>query len=118
MPIFVDMNGAQIVCDLYPGESFRATVINHALRRNNFLIVIVNGTRTPMYQCCQCRKYHTSAGIEGDHMVARVQGGHDHIANLQMLCTICNRADVHHRGVGPVADRTREQYAQSRKNYP
>ena len=118
MPRFQGAQGNFIECGYYPGNSYRALVINHALDNRKFILVNINGSLTPMYQCCQCRKWHTSAGIEGDHMVAQAQGGGNHVGNLQILCTICNRADIHHIGAGPIASRTRGQYAARRQDYP
>lgn len=118
MPNFRGSLGGVIECGYYPGDSYRALVVNHALDHNNFIVANINGVPTPMYQCCQCRKYHTSAGIEGDHMVAQVHGGGNHLGNLQILCTICNRANIHHVGTGPVSSRTRGQYAARRQDYP
>ncbi|MFT4776648.1 MAG: 5-methylcytosine-specific restriction endonuclease McrA [Oleispira sp.] len=118
MPRFQGSQGVFVECGYYPGNSYRALVINQALDDRNFIVVNINGVPTPMYQCCQCRKFHTSAGLEGDHMVAQAQGGGGHLGNLQILCTICNRADIHHRGAGPIASRTRGQYAARREDYP
>lgn len=118
MPLFKDFNGDTISRDYYPGTSYRATVINRALDNHEFLIVNLNGADTPMYGCQQCKKLHTSAGIEGDHIDAKSVGGSDDPANLQMLCTICNRADIHHVGTGGVASRTRGAYVARREDYP
>lgn len=118
MPTFQSAQGMTITVGYYPGNSYRALVVNNALNHNTFIIATILGVPTPMYQCCQCRKWHTSAGLEGDHMIARIQGGGDDLGNLQILCTICNRADIHHRGVGPISSRTRGQYAARREDYP
>ena len=118
MPIFESTQGISITTEYYPGNSYRALVINNALNSSNFIIVNILNIYTPMYQCCQCKKWHTSAGVEGDHITAQAQGGGHHISNLQILCTICNHADIHHRGIGPIASRTRGKYAEKRADYP
>lgn len=118
MPTFRSSQGILIECAYYPGNSYRASVINHALDICNFIIININNVHTPMYQCRQCKKWHTSAGIEGDHIVAQIQGGSNHLGNLQILCTICNRADIHHVGTGGISSRTRVQYIVRRQDYP
>lgn len=82
MPTFQSAQGMTITVGYYPGNSYRALVVNNALNHNTFIIATILGVPTPMYQCCQCRKWHTSAGLEGDHMIARIQGGGDDLGNL------------------------------------
>ena len=59
-----------------------------------------------MFFCCHCSNAITFAGVQGDHVIAQAQGGDDSLQNLQLLCSICNAADMHHRGAS-IADRTR-----------
>jgi hypothetical protein len=90
----------------YPGLSYRAVVVNRALRRGEFLWVTVRQRTFPMFFCNHCFNAVTSAGVQGDHIIAQAHGGDDSLQNLQLLCSICNAADMHHRGVS-IADRTR-----------
>ena len=41
--------------------------------------------------CNGCRKHFEARHLEVDHMVAKVDGGTDHLDNLQLLCGNCNR---------------------------
>ena len=42
-------------------------------------------------RCAGCKTVFDFKLFEVDHMVPRSRGGHDHIDNLQMLCSHCNR---------------------------
>ena len=44
------------------------------------------------YKCFWCDQWIQSEGIEGDHVKPRSQGGSDHINNLVVSCTYCNRS--------------------------
>ena len=41
--------------------------------------------------CNACRSHFEKRNLEVDHIIARKQGGTDHIDNLQLLCGNCNR---------------------------
>ncbi len=41
--------------------------------------------------CTGCREHFKEHQLEVDHIIARKWGGTDHIANLQLLCSNCNR---------------------------
>ena len=41
--------------------------------------------------CQGCRKHFEARHLEVDHKIARDSGGTDHIGNLQLLCSHCNR---------------------------
>ena len=41
--------------------------------------------------CNGCQQHFQMQNLEVDHIIARVQGGTDHIENLQLLCGYCNR---------------------------
>lgn len=41
--------------------------------------------------CAGCRTHFEARNLEVDHIIARGQGGTDHIENLQLLCGSCNR---------------------------
>lgn len=110
MPVFSDRNGTPGQCDEYPGNSYRATVVNRALRQHDFVWVTVNnGQRVqtfPMFTCSHCHTSVTAHGVQGDHIISQADGGTDSLWNLQILCTTCNAANLHH-GNGPIATRTR-----------
>ena len=41
--------------------------------------------------CNGCGEHFRTQNLEVDHIIARAQGGTDHIENLQLLCGHCNR---------------------------
>ena len=41
--------------------------------------------------CNGCREHFRPQNLEVDHIIARSQGGTDHLENLQLLCGHCNR---------------------------
>lgn len=41
--------------------------------------------------CEGCREHFMARHLEVDHIIARSKGGTDHIDNLQLLCSSCNR---------------------------
>ncbi|MCY4127876.1 MAG: DNA methyltransferase [Gammaproteobacteria bacterium] len=41
--------------------------------------------------CNGCGKHFEQQNLEVDHIIAKKQGGTDHLANLQLLCGYCNR---------------------------
>ncbi|MCY3541179.1 MAG: HNH endonuclease signature motif containing protein [Gammaproteobacteria bacterium] len=41
--------------------------------------------------CNGCGKHFEPRNLEIDHIIARAQGGTDHLDNLQLLCGYCNR---------------------------
>ena len=41
--------------------------------------------------CAGCRTHFEARHLEVDHIIARQNGGTDHLANLQLLCGNCNR---------------------------
>lgn len=41
--------------------------------------------------CAGCNTHFEARNLEVDHIIARVKGGTDHIDNLQLLCSSCNR---------------------------
>ena len=41
--------------------------------------------------CAACETHFEPRNLEVDHIIARSQGGTDHIENLQLLCGSCNR---------------------------
>ena len=41
--------------------------------------------------CAGCGIHFTKPLLEVDHIIARSKGGTDHINNLQLLCTLCNK---------------------------
>ena len=41
--------------------------------------------------CAGCREHFEARHLEVDHIIARGKGGTDHIENLQLLCSSCNR---------------------------
>ncbi len=45
--------------------------------------------------CNGCQEYFQYRHLEVDHIIARSQGGGDHLGNLQLLCTSCNRIKGH-----------------------
>lgn len=106
MPTYKDSDGREASIMDYPGQSYRALVVNRALRTGDFLWVTVRGRTFPMFCCSQCNNVTTFAGVQGDHIVAQSHGGNGELSNLQILCTICNAADMHHRGA-TIAHRTR-----------
>lgn len=116
MPRYKDEDGREATIQDYPGQSHRAAVVNRALRRGEFLWATVRQRTFPLFACSHCRSMVTFAGVQGDHMVAQAHGGDDELSNLQILCSICNAADMHHRGAS-VADRTRGALARRGERY-
>ena len=106
MPRFQDRHGNAHTMAEDGSSSYRAIVVNAALRRGDFVWVGVEGRLFPMFTCCHCRNVVTIAGVQGDHIVAQAHGGGHDRGNLQILCAICNAADMHHRGAD-VSRRTR-----------
>ena len=54
------------------------------------------GNRSKLYgeqggNCQGCREHFRKRHLEVDHIIASSKGGTDHIDNLQMLCSNCNR---------------------------
>ena len=52
--------------------------------------------RTTLYgeqkgHCAGCEEHFQDRHLEVDHIIARSKGGTDHIDNLQLLCSSCNR---------------------------
>ena len=41
--------------------------------------------------CNGCNEHFKAQQLEVDHIIARSQGGTDHLGNLQLLCSHCNR---------------------------
>ena len=41
--------------------------------------------------CAGCRTHFEARHLEVDHIISRRKGGTDHIDNLQLLCSSCNR---------------------------
>lgn len=41
--------------------------------------------------CNGCSEHFNMQNLEVDHIIAKSQGGTDHIENLQLLCGNCNR---------------------------
>ncbi|MDE0019954.1 MAG: DNA methyltransferase [Candidatus Poribacteria bacterium] len=41
--------------------------------------------------CWGCREHFEPRHLEVDHVIAKTKGGSDHISNLQLLCSSCNR---------------------------
>lgn len=41
--------------------------------------------------CAGCKEHFEARHLEVDHIIARSNGGTDHIENLQLLCASCNR---------------------------
>ncbi len=41
--------------------------------------------------CPACQHHFEPRHLEVDHVIAKSKGGHDHISNLQLLCSSCNR---------------------------
>jgi hypothetical protein len=109
---YTDQVGVTHVTHDYPGDSFRARVINRAYRNHQFRWVTVPeiGIIMPLFMCCQCKNWHTSSGVAGDHIDPQQWGGSNEPYNLQILCNPCNSADLHHRGTGPVSSRTRSTF--------
>ena len=46
---------------------------------------------TQQGSCAGCRREFSFRDFEVDHKVPRTKGGTDHFANLQLLCSFCNR---------------------------
>lgn len=116
MPSYTDNDGRRATIQDYPGQSYRAAVINRALRTSEFLWATARGRTFPLFSCSHCQNLVTFAGVQGDHIVARAHGGGDELSNLQILCSTCNAADMHHRGAS-VADRTRGALARRGERY-
>ncbi len=41
--------------------------------------------------CTGCNEHFKAQNLEVDHIIARGKGGTDHMDNLQLLCSRCNR---------------------------
>ena len=41
--------------------------------------------------CAACGEHFAARHLEVDHIIARSKGGTDHLDNLQLLCSHCNR---------------------------
>jgi len=42
-------------------------------------------------QCAGCQEHFQQHHLEVDHNISRKKGGTDHLENLQLLCSYCNR---------------------------
>ena len=92
MPEYADRNGAKHTIADYTGPSFRVPVANRALRTGDFTWhQSADDSWFPMFTCCMCRHPCFYNGIEGDHIIQQNRGGTNELANLQLLCTSCNR---------------------------
>jgi 5-methylcytosine-specific restriction endonuclease McrA len=117
MPQYTDENGVTKTRDEYPGNSYKAKVINRALRQGDFVWAEVpsgSGKWWAFFTCCQCKGLINDAGVAGDHNIAQAHGGSNDMWNLQILCCPCNETDAHHRG----GVKTRSQYRLSGKWKP
>jgi len=117
VPKFKDAKGVTLSMDEYKGASYRAIVCNIALRSEKFIWHANSaGTTKAEFECCQCHDMVPYKAVAGDHVIAQAMGGGDDLWNLQILCTSCNAADMHHRGAN-ITDRTRgalQGYADNR----
>lgn len=41
--------------------------------------------------CTGCGEHFKTQHLEVDHIIPRAKGGTDHLTNLQLLCSYCNR---------------------------
>ena len=57
--------------------------------------------------CAGCRKHFERQNLTVDHIIARTQGGTDHLGNLQLLCGHCNSVKGN-RGMEYLLTRLRE----------
>ena len=74
MPEFKDCKGKSVMIEEWPGNSYKAKVINRAYRENKFWAVDMLGTKQTFFKCEWCKRWITSAGVQGDHVVQQKMG--------------------------------------------
>jgi hypothetical protein len=106
----------------WPGVSYKAAVINQAYATGQFAVVNLFGTATILFRCFWCKRYITSAGVQGDHVVAQQLGRSDNAVlqdlfqeaeengdNLVLSCSECNGGTRNQNGM-----KLRSHYAKDR----
>ncbi|WP_263352228.1 hypothetical protein [Acidicapsa acidisoli] len=74
MPRYTDRNGNQWDLNDWPGNSYKASVINTAYQNSDFVVKNIEGTLYAVFTCFWCGKAVTSAGVEGDHVASQNLG--------------------------------------------
>jgi 5-methylcytosine-specific restriction endonuclease McrA len=113
---FKDQNGA-IAHMEFPIGNYRDRLFDARLRQGKFEWVTAFGITVPMVQCSQCQNPCPIQAFQADHIEAAAHGGGAELGNMQLLCTICNAATMHHRDGVPLAQRTRNAFVERRTHY-
>lgn len=121
MNYYRDAFGIENTFEKYDESSFRGRVANIALKtRRFFWLYYIKDDEVrvmPMFRCCQCESPITFNGMHANHIQARSHGGSDNLSNLQILCSTCNYADMHHRDGVPLNGRTRYSFKRRRTGF-
>ena len=95
-----ELQGASISDAQQQGALFREYVhrVDVPLRTDLGILPAYNCTanKQTLYgsqegDCAACREHFAARHLEVDHIIARSKGGTDHLSNLQLLCSHCNR---------------------------
>ena len=93
MPRYTDSDGTPWTIPDWPGEGYKAMVINRAYRQGAFSVVTVAGHPTIFFTCGWCRRPINSAGVQGDHVAQQAAGRtlrSNDLLNLVLSCSECN----------------------------
>ena len=71
MPQYTDADGRQWNIEDWPGNSYKATVINNAYANSQFCVENLRGRQVIFFECFWCKRLITSAGVQGDHVAAQ-----------------------------------------------
>ena len=95
-----ELQGASISDAQQQGALFREYVhrVDVPLRTDLGILPLYNCTanKQTLYgsqegDCAACGEHFAARHLEVDHIIARSKGGTDHLSNLQLLCSHCNR---------------------------
>lgn len=103
MPQYTSRDNITYNIPNWTGVSYKAAVINAAYANRQFVVVNICGCTTIMFNCFWCKRFITSAGVQGDHVVGQKLGNGNNEElqalfeeaeedgdNLVLSCSECN----------------------------
>lgn len=112
MPQYTSADNITYTINNWPGVSYKAAVINHAYATSQFVVVNIRGCETIMFNCFWCKRFITSAGVQGDHVVCQQLGrstngelqglfqeAENNGDNLVLSCSECNGGTRNQNGM-------------------
>ena len=85
MPRYTARDGRVWDLDDWPGNSFKAIVINAAYASGAFEVVNLFNENKIFFKCFWCGKAVDTAGVEGDHVVTQSAGL---VAESHRICLV------------------------------